>query len=126
MSAKHTAEMSIDERRKAAIKRAQQLDLEDRLDEIEPVIRAADDSLWMCCIMAGLFKDRMLRMQSATRKKDAEKAFVESYGWMCSFASGATSGGEGAANSYERDQHLGELERLLGYRPAGFKAWTEA
>lgn len=116
---------TFEERRRRAIEEAEAHELADRLDEIEPTIRAADDSLWTCCMIAEIFKRRMLRMKAEGRMKQAEEAFAMSYAWMCDFASGATSGGEGAANSYARDQHLGVLESLLGYRPEGVKAWDE-
>jgi hypothetical protein len=71
-----------------------------------------------------MYRRRMIRLKDAGDIAGAEAAFSKSYDWMCTFASCATSGGEGMANSMARDEHLEKLTMDMGYRPASVTPWN--
>ena len=63
---------------------------------------------------AQLHRERMLRLQEAGDLAGARAAFEKASDWICSYAGFATSGGEGAALSLERDEFLASLQRDFG------------
>jgi hypothetical protein len=85
------------------------LERQDRLDEAESVIVAALDHLGRHASLASLYEGRMHRLRDAGDAAGAEAARLKAIDWWYSYAAGATSGGEGAALSYERDQHVAAL-----------------
>jgi hypothetical protein len=65
-----------------------------------------------------MYAQRMRAFQRAGDEARAIAAFRLAVDWMGSYASSATSGGEGAALSYERDRFREALIREFGYDPA--------
>jgi hypothetical protein len=110
--------------RDAFLARVEAMEREGDLKAMEDAIMKRDNSLWSCCHVAEMYRQRMLRLKQAGDIAGAEDAFARSYDWMCNFASGATSGGEGAANSLARDEHLDQLIRDLGYKPSSVTPWN--
>lgn len=94
-------------------KRAKALDLADRIAEAEAVIQAAIPHLAFAAATAQLHRERMLRLQEAGDPAGARIAFEQATNWIRSYAAMATSGGEGAALSRERDEFLASLQRAF-------------
>lgn len=67
--------------------------------------------------LAELYAERMRMFQRAGDETRAVAAFKRAVAWMGTYASWATSGGEGAAMSLERDQFRQALAREFGYDP---------
>lgn len=93
-------------------RRAQQLEREDRLEEAEQLIRDAIPSLHSGIATAALYRQRWIRLLESDPVK-AGAARKQAADWAYTYASWATSGGEGAALSLERDDFL----RSLGPEP---------
>jgi hypothetical protein len=89
-------------------RRAEQLEREDRLKEAEQEIHDNIPSLHFAIATAELYRRRWLRLRESDPAKaaDARKLAAD---WAYRYASYATSGGEGVALSYERDQFLRQL-----------------
>jgi hypothetical protein len=68
------------------------------------------------CI-ADMYRMRMLRLMNAGDKSGAHEAFRKSSSFIFYYASMATSGGEGAALSVERDEFRARLVREYGSDP---------
>jgi hypothetical protein len=95
--------------------RAKALEQEDRLEEAESVVKGAmlpQGWPWPAQL-AELYRLRMERMLDAGDSERARAAAKEAVDYMWLYASGATSGGEGAALSYERDQFRKEIRSAL-------------
>jgi len=93
-------------------KNAERLERADRLKEAEKLIKDSVPSLHFAICTAGLYRNRWMRLA----KRDPEKASAarkEAADWARTYASFATSGGEGAALSLERDEFI----RSLGPEP---------
>jgi hypothetical protein len=92
--------------------RARELEQEDRLEEAETLYRDSIPSLHFAIAIAWMYHDRWVRLKESdpVLAKDARKRASD---WAYNYASYATSGGEGAALSWERDQFL----KLLGPEP---------
>ncbi len=88
-----------------------------RLEEAEQAIQRAVPHLGAAASIAEMYAQRMRMFQRAGDEPNAVAAFKKAVDWMWSYASGATSGGEGAALSYERDQFRAALVREFGYDP---------
>lgn len=89
-------------------KQAQRLERQDRLEEAEVLLRDRIPSLHCAIQIAELYRLRWMRL----RASDAEKAGESrrrAANWARTYASWATSGGEGAALSLERDEFLSQL-----------------
>ena len=78
---------------------------------------AAIDHIGVSGSIAEIYAERMRAFQRAGNKARAEAAFKLAVHWMNSYAASATSGGEGAALSYECDQFRHALAREFGYDP---------
>lgn len=89
--------------------RADALELEDRLEEAEAAIRDGIPHLSFALEVAELYARRMRRMRAAGDHERGAHAFAQARQWAFFFASLATSGGEGAALSGDRDRFLAEL-----------------
>ncbi len=96
---------------------AQSTDGPDRLEDIEQEMRAAIDHIGVAASVAEFYAERMRAFQRAGNEPRAIAAFKLAVDWMGTYASWATSGGEGAALSYERDQFQAALAREFGYDP---------
>lgn len=81
----------------------------NRTDDAELVIRNAVPHLSFASQTAELYAVRMRRLQAAGEHDAASIAFNAAKRWITFYASLATSGGEGAALSVERDQFLTAL-----------------
>ncbi len=96
---------------------AQSTDGPDQLEDIEKEMRRAIDHIGVAGSIAELYAERMRAFQRAGNEPRAIAAFKLAVDWMGTYASWATSGGEGAALSYERDQFRAALAREFGYDP---------
>ena len=89
--------------------KARALELEDRLPEMEELVKKAVPSLHSAIAIAGLYRNRWLRLRQAGETEKASEARQEAVDHAYDFASYATSGGEGAALSLARDEFLKTL-----------------
>lgn len=96
---------------------AQSTDGPDRLEDVEKEMRAAIDHIGVAGSIAEIYAERMRAFQRAGNEPRAIIAFKLAVEWMGNYAASATSGGEGAALSYERDQFRAALAREFGYDP---------
>lgn len=81
------------------------------LEAAEAHIRESCPHIGFACATADLYRLRMLRLQSAGDAAGADDAFRRAGEFIRFYASLATSGGEGAALSVERDTFLAQLDR---------------
>jgi hypothetical protein len=102
----------------AAWATAQRLEREEQLAQAEEMILGAIDHLGAYAQVAHLYELRMGRLARAGDREGAVAAFHRSNHWMDVMASGATSGGEGAALTYQAQQHRINLVKALGFDPA--------
>jgi hypothetical protein len=93
--------------------RAKALELDGQLKEAEAAIRNAVPHLGAFSSVAQLYLERMVRLQQAGDTAGAAAAYEESSNWIYAYAGLATSGGEGAALSLQRDDFLKELGSLF-------------
>ncbi len=96
---------------------AQSTDGPDRLEAVEKEMLAAIDHIGVAGSIAEIYAERMRAFQRAGDEPRAIAAFKLAMQWMRSYAGSATSGGEGAALSYECDQFRAALAREFGYDP---------
>jgi hypothetical protein len=89
------------------------LERADRLDEAEREILQALDHIGVYSSLARLYEERVARLVHAGREEEASAARERAIHWLTVYASSATSGGEGAALSRERDLRIA----ALGGRP---------
>ena len=89
----------------------------DQLKDIEEEIRKAFPHIGAAASIAEIYAQRMRAFQRAGNEPRAIAAFKLAVDWMGTYAGWATSGGEGAALSYERDQFHAALVREFGYDP---------
>jgi hypothetical protein len=96
---------------------AQTIDGPDRLEDVEKEMLAAINHIGVAGSIAEIYAERMRAFQRAGNEVRAIAAFKLAVDWMDNYASWATSGGEGAALSYERDQFRRSLALEFGYDP---------
>lgn len=96
---------------------AQNTDGPDRLEAVEEDMRRSIPHIGVAASIAELYAQRMRAFQRAGNEPRASAAFKLAVDWMDNYASSATSGGEGAALSLERDQFRVALVREFGYDP---------
>jgi len=96
---------------------AESTDGPDRLETIENEMRRAIDHIGVAGSIAEMYAQRMRAFQRAGNEARAIAAFKLAVDWMGTYAGSATSGGEGAALSYERDEFRAALAREFGYDP---------
>lgn len=101
---------------------AQGTDGPDRLEAVEKEMLAAINHIGVAGSIAEIYAERMRAFQRAGNEPRAVAAFKLAVNWMDNYASWATSGGEGAALSYERDQFQAALAREFGYDPTEEKS----
>lgn len=102
---------STDDGRPAWWHEAQALEATDDLEAAEQHIRTHCPHIGFACATADLYRLRMQRLQAAGDAAGADDAHRRSSEFIHHYASLATSGGEGAALSMERDAFLAELDR---------------
>ncbi len=88
-----------------------------RDEEAEKAIREAVDHIGAAASIAEMYAQRMRAFQRAGDEPRAVEAFKKAVDWMGTYAGWATSGGEGAALSEERDRFHEALVREFGYDP---------
>ena len=93
------------------------LDGPDRLEDVEREMQQAMPYVGVGASIAELYARRMRAFQRAGNEARAIAAFTLAVDWMATNAGWATSGGEGAALSYESDQFRASLVREFGYDP---------
>lgn len=93
------------------------LDGPDRLEDVENQIQREAQHIGAAASIAEMYAQRMRAFQRAGNEPRAVAAFKLAAQWIWTYASQATSGGEGAALSYERDQFHAALVREFGYDP---------
>ena len=96
---------------------AQSMDGPDRLETMEEEMRRAFPHIGAAASIAEMYAQRMRVFQRAGNEPRAIAAFKLAVDWMGTYAGWATSGGEGEALSYERDQFHAALAREFGYDP---------
>ncbi|WP_321473249.1 hypothetical protein [uncultured Paludibaculum sp.] len=90
-------------------RKAQSLELDNRLEEAEKAIFEAVPHLGYALSTAEMYRLRMVRLRKQHDGAGAHHAWKEAAEWARAYAGMATSGGEGVALSRERDQFLREL-----------------
>jgi len=96
---------------------AQSTEGPDQLEAMEEEMRKAIPHIGVAASIAELYAERMRAFQRAGNEPRAIAAFKLAVDWMGTYAGWATSGGEGEALSYERDQFRAALAREFGYDP---------
>lgn len=96
---------------------AQTTDGPDRMEAMEEALRREINHIGVAASIAEIYAERMRAFQRAGNEPRAIAAFKLAVDWMDNYASSATSGGEGAALSYERDQFRKALAIEFGYDP---------
>jgi hypothetical protein len=96
---------------------AQSTEGPDRLEEVEKEMLRSIDHIGVAASIAEIYAQRMRAFQRAGNEPRAIAAFKLAVDWMANYAGSATSGGEGAALSYERDEFRAALAREFGYDP---------
>ncbi|MSU59905.1 MAG: hypothetical protein EXS35_17350 [Pedosphaera sp.] len=96
---------------------AQSTEGPDRLEAMEEEMRQAFPHIGVAGSIAEMYAQRMRAFQRAGNEPRAIAAFKLAVDWMGTYASWATSGGEGAALSLERDDFRAALAREFGYDP---------
>jgi hypothetical protein len=93
------------------------LEFQNKLDAAEQVIKDGCPYIGFAASTAEMYRLRMLRLKQAGDQAGALAAFLKSSDFIWRYASMATSGGEGAALSYERDQFRAQLVAEYGSDP---------
>ena len=97
--------------------KARKLEAENKLEAAEAVIKDGVPNLYFASATADLYRLRMLRMKAAGDAAGVLEAFNKSEHFIWFMASLATSGGEGAALSWERDKFMKQLLAEYGSDP---------
>ncbi len=93
------------------------LEAENKFEAAEKVIKDGCPYIGFAASTAEMYRLRMLRLKQAGDQAGALEAFKKSSDFIFFYASMATSGGEGAALSYERDQFRAQLVAEYGSDP---------
>ncbi len=93
------------------------LEAQNQLDAAEKHIRDNCPYIGFAASTAEMYRLRMLRLKHAGDRSGALEAFMKSSSFISFYVSMATSGGEGAALSYERDQFRAQLVAEYGSDP---------
>lgn len=97
--------------------RALELEAQSQLEAAESVIREGCQHIGFAASTAEMYRGRMNRLKAAGDRAGALEAFKRSGEFMRFYASMATSGGEGAALSRERDEFRAQLVAEFGSDP---------
>lgn len=87
-----------------------QLERADRMEEVEKLVKDSIPNAYYALEIAEVYRTRWHRFKSAGDLVRAEEAREKASDWAYTFAGFATSGGEGTAFSYERNQFLSTLK----------------
>jgi len=98
-------------------RKARSMEGPDRLEAAEEQIQREAQHIGGAASIAEMYAQRMRAFQSAGIEPRAVAAFKLAAQWMWTYASRATSGGEGEALSLERDLFHAALVREFGYDP---------
>jgi hypothetical protein len=98
-------------------RRARKLEAQDKLEEAEAVIKDGVPNLYFAHATADLYRQRMIRKMAEGNQACAREAFGKAEDFIFFMASLATSGGEGAALSHERNKFMDELVAAYGSDP---------
>lgn len=98
-------------------RKARKLEEAGKLEEAEETIRNGVPHLSFAYVIADLYRLRMSRLMDAGDDAGALEAFRKARSFIHFYASLATSGGEGAALSAERDVFLKQLVSTYGANP---------
>jgi hypothetical protein len=98
--------------RPAWYREAQALERAGELKRMEELVRDAVPHASFAVVLAELYRERMERLRTAGDPAGAKAARAQAADWIGFYASMATSGGEGAAFSQERDEFLAALPEL--------------
>lgn len=101
---------------------AQSTEDPDQLEAVEEEMRRAIPHIGAAASIAEMYAQRMRTFQRAGNEPRAIAAFTLAVDWMATYAGWATSGGEGAALSRERDDFRAALAREFGYDPTDGKS----
>lgn len=112
-------EEPVDERGPAWWREALELESAGKIQEAEARILQGVDHIGGVSSVAVMHARRMRRFLQEGDAVAARKAFSDAERWIFHYASLATSGGEGAALSRERDLLRAEWVGQLGYDPEG-------
>jgi len=95
--------------------RALALEQQDEIERAVEILRTqtGDAAPYWQSQASYLFQLRAERLWNAGRRDEARAAAKESIAWARQYASGATSGGEGAALSYQADCIERQLAKYL-------------
>lgn len=89
----------------------------DRQEDVENSMRAEIQHIGVAASIAEMYAQRMRAFQQEGNEPRAVAAFKLADDWMSTYAGWATSGGEGAALSRERDEFHDALVKEFGYDP---------
>lgn len=89
----------------------------DHQEEAEKKLLAEIDHIGVAASIAEMYAQRMRAFQAEGNEPRAIAAFKLADQWMSTYAGWATSGGEGAALSRERDEFHDGLVAEFGYDP---------
>jgi hypothetical protein len=98
------------------------LEAQGRLEAAEAHIRASCPTIGFACATADMYLRRMGRLKAGGDAPGALDAFLRSSDFIWRYASMATSGGEGAALSIERDEFRAQLVSEYGSDPESEQA----
>ncbi len=101
----------------AWVRAAQSTDGPDQLKDVEEEMRKAFPHIGAASSIGEIYAQRMRAFQRAGNEPRAIAAFKLAVDWMDTYTSWATSGGEGAALSDERDMFHASLVGEFGYDP---------
>ncbi len=96
---------------------ARRLEADNQLDAAEALIKTSVPNLHFAEVTADLYRMRMNRLKASNDKAGALEAYRKARTFIYFFASMATSGGEGAALSGERDAFMTQLVAEFGADP---------
>lgn len=92
--------------------RALALEAENRMTEAEQLLKESIPHLSFAAQISDLYAHRMNRLMHLGDVPGAVQARADAINWIHFYASQATSGGEGAALSVERDAVLAALKAV--------------
>lgn len=98
-------------------RKARSMEGPDRLEAKEEQIQREAQHIGAAASIAEMYAQRMRAFQRAGNEPRAMAAFKLAAQWIWTYASWATSGGEGEALSLERDRFHAALVREFGYDP---------
>lgn len=93
------------------------LEADNQFEAAEQTIRDGCPYIGFAASTAEMYRRRMLRLKAAGDEAGAREAFIKASDFIWRYASMATSGGEGAALSLERDEFRAQLVREFGSDP---------